>query len=206
VTDRAAIPDGRRWPVLRIVIGIMAATASAWATGAFTFAMTSAASAPDRAAQAWPLSSALSGQAAALASRSNGSQSDMAQANVLARRALAHSPINVEAVRTLALVQAASGRADSAHRLIKYAETLSRRDVPTQMWLIEDRVAANDIPAVLLHYHRAMQTSREARSLLSPILAQAANNPADKTGVVVGFFRRFRRANAIARRAWYGCA
>lgn len=163
--------------VARLSAGLLAAVAAAWLCGAFTVSMVNATRAPDRAIAAWHTSLALSGQAARLM-KENPPAADIRRAAMLSRQALAISPVNVEAARTLALADVLQNRSGQARTLIRYAQTLSRRDVPTQMWLIEDRVAADDTAGVLIHYHRAMQTSRASRALLSPILAQAADDPA----------------------------
>src|SRR5690606_9338570 len=64
------------------------------------------------------------------------------QAIRLARRSLERSPLNPVAVRSLALAAETGAARDHARaiRLFKEAERLSRRDKPTQLWLIENAV------------------------------------------------------------------
>jgi hypothetical protein len=62
--------------------------------------------------------------------------------------------------------------------LFNYSESLSRRDLPTQLWLIENSVTRNDVPGALIHYDRAMRASEEARTILIPIMVQASADPA----------------------------
>jgi hypothetical protein len=102
---------------------------------------------------------------------------DLERAAILARGALNREPVNVEAARTLGLI-AGLKEDKGADRIMRYAEALSRRDFPTQMWWIESDVRSNDISSALRHYDRALSTSRSARTLLMPILVGAAADPA----------------------------
>ncbi len=164
-------------PWLRLVAGTLAAVGAACLAAAFTFSLAEAAPVPELALSAWRTSTAQSSLAARLVlAPFTGAR--LAQAELLARAALSGSPVNVEAARALALAEAGQEHLGAARRMIRYAEQLSRRDVQTEFWLIQERVAAADVPGALLHYHRAMQTSRASRELLSPILAQAAEEPA----------------------------
>ena len=115
---------------------------------------------------------------AALAARAvsvEGTSEDRARASALAKAALRREPGNVSAVRTLGLLAALDNRAAEARRLFDYAESLSRRDLATQLWLVESKVADDDIHGALLHYDRAMRTSMRGRQLLIPILVQASS-------------------------------
>ncbi|MCB8835101.1 hypothetical protein LJD42_26475, partial [Escherichia coli] len=92
--------------------------------------------------------------------------------------ALARSPVDARAARVLGLFDALRARNRAAQFAFYYAQRLSRRDLPTQMWLIEQSVDQNDIPSALSHYHIAMRTSQTSRAILIPVLADAAENPA----------------------------
>lgn len=86
-------------------------------------------------------------------------------------------PINPGAARLLAVVAAQGGDATRGQALAMYAESMSRRDVPTQMWLIESNVEHGQVAAALLHYDRALKASNEVRGVLFPILTAAADAP-----------------------------
>jgi len=60
---------------------------------------------------------------------------------------------------------------------VLYADAMSRRDIPTQMWLIERNVAANNVPGALAHYGVALRVAPETSQQLFPILAAALNDP-----------------------------
>jgi len=96
----------------------------------------------------------------------------------LAERSLQRQPVNVVAARLLGIAAATKDDERRAAGLVRYAEAMSRRDLPTQLWLIEASVARGDIATALRHYDRALKTSVSGRTLLFPILADAANDPA----------------------------
>ncbi len=110
----------------------------------------------------------------------NGSDADRAtliRARQDAIAAVKREPASVQAVRTLALIDAHDNQLRSANRLIDYAHTLSRRDLATEMYLIERFVQASDINGALTHYDHALRTSRKSADVLMPVLTQAINEP-----------------------------
>lgn len=102
---------------------------------------------------------------------------DQARAVRLARLSLRQDPTAVTAVSTLGLITQSRGNVPGARRLFAYAEKLSRRDLPTQLWAIEDAVGRGDVQGALRHYDIALRTSRNAPVLLYPILASAIADP-----------------------------
>jgi len=92
-------------------------------------------------------------------------------------RSLTRQPVNAAAPTLLAIVASLDGKNQQAERLVRYAETMSRRDVPTEMWLIEHNVQRGDIPNALVHYDRALRTNDQTREILFPILNQAVSDP-----------------------------
>lgn len=100
-----------------------------------------------------------------------------ARAQALARSALQRDPTVASAWRTLGLVAATSGQQEQATRLVMFAHDLSRRDLATQLWLIEDSVRRNDVRGALRHYDFALRTSRQAADLLLPTLVSAISEP-----------------------------
>lgn len=110
-----------------------------------------------------------------------GAQTPAAQ---LARRALRQDPTAVSAVATLGLQAQLRGDAAQARQVFGYAQRLSRRDLQTQLWAIEDAVVRGDIPGALRHYDIALRTSRRAPDLLFPVLASAIADPAIRANLV----------------------
>ena len=102
----------------------------------------------------------------------------VAAAKDQARAALTRDAMVVPAWRTLGAIAALEGDNGRAGALFDVAERLSRRDMPTQLWFIEERVNANDVAGALRHYDAALRTSRASRDLLLPILVSATADPA----------------------------
>lgn len=99
--------------------------------------------------------------------------SDLAARSIQARDALRKDPTAVAAVVQLGLAAQASGDLAGARRLFGYAERLSRRDLQTQLWAIEDAVSREDIAGALRHYDVALRTKAQSRAILYPVLASA---------------------------------
>ena len=178
MTDPATLL--RRSPLARIIAILLAAPVALWLTFAATFAQAVGDRQP-AAALSWRHANAAAQAESAwqmLASRRAPTRGQIARAKALAESALRREPGNVTAVRTLGLIAAGGGDQPRAQRLFRYSESLSRRDLPTQLWLIESEVAENDIEGALRHYDRALRTSMTARDLLIPILIQASADPA----------------------------
>lgn len=124
---------------------------------------------------------------AALAQRLAGadaSNEDRARADALARTALRQDPTAVAAVGTLGFSAQLRGELAGARRLFAYAQALSRRNLETQLWAIEDAVGRGDVADALRHYDIALRTSPSAGDLLFPVLAEAAIDPAIRGALV----------------------
>lgn len=102
----------------------------------------------------------------------------IARASRLARAALRREPINVTAVVALATIASLQQNDALANEIFSYSERLSRHDPATQLWLIENRVAAGDVAGALIHYDRLMSVTPAFRPTLIPILVTAARDPA----------------------------
>lgn len=103
---------------------------------------------------------------------------DRARSVKVAKEALRHDPTAVEAVATLAVDALIHGDQASAKRLFTYSQFLSRRDLRTQLWAIEDAVKQGDIAGALKHYDIALRTKKNAPELLYPVLASAVSDSA----------------------------
>lgn len=110
---------------------------------------------------------------------------DRRRADALAREALLRDATAVLAVATLGSNAEVRGERERARRLFDYAQKLSRRDLPTQFWAIENAVARNDIAGALRHYDIALRTSSAtAADLLYPVLASASADPEIRVALV----------------------
>jgi hypothetical protein len=127
------------------------------------------------------------------------------EASKLARLALRQDATAVGALSVLGLQAQASGDISRARELFSYSHRLSRRELRTQIWAIEEHVARGDISGALEQYDMALRTSRKARDLLFPVLARAIAEPAVRESVLdtladesswAGAFTRYVAANA----------
>lgn len=153
---------------------------SCWAVTSFTASLVLARGNPQMAASAWPSGYALSNLSAKRSDQllKQPNRAEAARVRELARHALSLNPVSAPAARALSVATTLSGDEANGLKLLRYGETLSRRDVPTQVLMIELAVQAGDIRTALDHYHKAMQTSKRSRELLIPVLAAAANDVA----------------------------
>lgn len=125
----------------------------------------------------WSGSNSRATEAANLLS-ADSSPASLARAEALARRSLHRELLNSRAAATLASVAALQGDRTRADRMFRYTETITRRDLPTQFWLLQAAVERGDIEGALLHYDRAMSVSPPSWNTLVPVLATAASEPA----------------------------
>ncbi len=105
--------------------------------------------------------------------QNGGRNSDLAAADRFAREALVRDPTIVAAWRSLGMIAIARRQPAEAARMFHFAGQLSRRDLPTQLWLIEERVQSNDIPGALRQYDATLRSSGASYEILFPILVQA---------------------------------
>jgi tetratricopeptide (TPR) repeat protein len=158
---------------LRLVALIAIALVSLWLSLAVTTGLVYAPRDPAVSVPGWH--SATAEAEAAVALLQQGQQaSDLDRVSVMADRALRRDPLNVVAARALGAVAAFREQQDTARRWLEYAQWLSRRDLPTQLWLIEDAVAQGNIDLALRHYNIALNTNRSSESVLFPILIAAS--------------------------------
>lgn len=170
--------SGRGRLVTRLAIAIMAATALALVLLAMTVPGPLRSTRPEAALDFAPWDGRAAGLIAQRVLIDDRTPAGYQLALDTAQRAYRRDPTAMRALTAAGLATALMGREGEAGRIFRYAETLSRRDVPTQLWLIEERVAANDISGALRHYDTALRVSEEVQPILFPILASAASDDA----------------------------
>lgn len=109
---------------------------------------------------------------------------DRRQADALARRALEQDPAAIAAVATLGIDADVRGDKGAARRLFAYARLLSRRDLRTQLWSIENAVERGDVGDALRHYDTTLRVFPELGDVLYPVLASAIDDPTIRSGLV----------------------
>lgn len=119
----------------------------------------------------------IAGEMAQSLSGAEATAADRKRADGLAQIALRDDPTAIAAVSTLGINAQVRGDIPGARRFFTYSQRLSRRDLQTHVWAIEDAVSRADIVGALHHYDMALRTSRDAASLLFPILSSAIAEP-----------------------------
>lgn len=117
-------------------------------------------------------------------SNPNATPTERAEADRMARLALRQDPTAVTAVATLGIDAQIRGDTAGARRIFAYAQTLSRRDLRTQLWAIEDAVSRGDVAGALRQYDITLRTSEYGSNLLFPVLASAIADPAIRVALI----------------------
>jgi hypothetical protein len=145
----------------------------------FSFAQAVAARDSATAYRLAPYAGRLTARYAASATESvSATAEDRKRSDDLARRALRQDATAVAAIATLGLNAEVRGDVAGARRAFRYARSLSRRDLRTQLWSIEDAVRRNDIPGALREYDITLRAIPKLSEILYPILASASTDPA----------------------------
>ena len=128
----------------------------------------------------------------ALALVQNGDEKRTARAAAIAQQALRRDIANITATVTLGTLADQRGDIGRARALFGYAQSWARRDLFSQLWLIQDAVNRGDIKGALRHYDYALRAAPLAQKILFPILAQSLAAPAVRGEVVDLLSRRPR--------------
>jgi hypothetical protein len=112
-------------------------------------------------------------RAAASAAVAIGSDPRKPETRALVRTALARDLTVLATVELRAVDLAASGKQADAARLFHLSDRLSRRSLPTRLWLIQASVDRGDVAGALANFDIALRTSNDAPPILFPVLARA---------------------------------
>lgn len=112
------------------------------------------------------------------------SPATLAKVETMAKHSLRGGALNPVAIRLLGFVAEVRGDKAKARELMLLSQKVSRRDLGTQLWLIEDAVARGDKKQALYHYDIALRTTPSSFSLLLPTLVGALDDPQVRSGLV----------------------
>ena len=104
-------------------------------------------------------------------------KADVGQMLGLSRASLRRQSFNPEAMRTIALGYALQDNIAKARPAFRVAGQLSKRDAPTNIWLIEDAVQRDSVPDALALFDRSLRVEDNLRPVLFPVLASALSDP-----------------------------
>lgn len=166
--------SSRRIAVLAVIA--LAMLAMLWLVVAVGVAGITRFRAPAVAMALWPGDSRATAVQASLLITQELRPADLARAEALARQSIARDPTFGVAWRVLGFVADARRQRPAAARLMKRSEQLSRRDLATELWLIDYEVARNDVAGALRHFDIALRTSATAPQILFPVLREAISD------------------------------
>lgn len=96
----------------------------------------------------------------------------------LAHASLQGQALNPVALRLVGLSASIKGGFAAGKPAMSAANRLTRRDLPTQFWLIEEAVSRADVVGALGHYDHALRTRPGSQQLLFPVLTAAIEDQA----------------------------
>lgn len=186
VTDKSRLmaPDrrARAMPLLNAATvgkrAVVALTTLVLAYAACASALNQAAlmTAPDTAMQFAPIAGRAEAITADRLTIAQGVKTDLPYVESLAKRSLTWEPVNPVALRILGVVADARNQKTKAIRFFSLSEATSRRDLGTQLALIQLAIDAGDLPRTLGHYDTLLRTSVNGQTILFPILTHGLAN------------------------------
>lgn len=108
----------------------------------------------------------------------DGTKGNRRRIDELARLAIRQDATAVLAPAALGTSAELRGDVPNARRLFGYAQHLSRRDLRTQLWAIEDAVRREDVVGALRQHDLTLRVFPRLSEMLYPILAAANGDPA----------------------------
>ena len=116
--------------------------------------------------------------AAAIAIVEDQQPATLDKAESLALAAIVDDPLEVSAVRSLSFVHAYRGNAEQAMRLLRYGESLSRRDLMTELALGLDAEQSISDAQAIRHYGHALSTTRRGYDMIVTQVLNSSQDPA----------------------------
>lgn len=174
--------SGRAWGA-RVGLALAATALGTWLITQ-SLAYTERGVAPEIAHRLAPNDGRLTALLSEKMSNPSATPAEREKADELARLALRQDPTAVAAVATLGIDRQIKGDTRGAKRAFAYAQMLSRRDLRTQLWAIEDAVSRGDVGAALKQYDITLRTSSYGPDLLFPVLTTAIADPAIRIALI----------------------
>lgn len=94
-----------------------------------------------------------------------------------ARASLVRRPLNATLLSLYGLHAASIGKSGLADALMASADTVSRRDAFSQLWMIEQKSGADDVRGAISHYNALLSVHPETHATLLPVLVSALAYP-----------------------------
>lgn len=117
----------------------------------------------------------------------------------MGRFALWSEPTDARALRTLALATSARGGVDRGEAMIMHVDTLTKRDVVANRYLVDQALVAGDVDRALVYFDRMLRVEGEARGGVISVLVHLL---ADRAAIEP-FFRLLLTAPPWQDQFWY---
>ncbi|WP_157081315.1 hypothetical protein [Novosphingobium naphthalenivorans] len=163
---------------LRVGVVLVGGVLALWISIGVTLNFTIAERYPDLVHEWWPdgVTPTVVSAGRVLSSPSP-SAASVVQTRASLRAAALREPVSSYALGMLGAVADFQEDEAQAQAFFQSSEAMSRRNLLTEMWLIEDAVSHGDVSEALSHYNRAMLVSTKSRKTLLPILVSATSEP-----------------------------
>lgn len=156
---------------LRIGLIALAALAAGWMTVGVGMANLRRSHDPVQALSFAPFDARAQGNEAERIFRRMGSNREqLADVEERARAALRRDPTVVDGWRLLGAIAQLRGEEERGRALMRFSERVSRRDLQTQLWLVNDAARAGQVDELLRHADTGLRTSSSGGRTLTPIL------------------------------------
>jgi hypothetical protein len=94
-----------------------------------------------------------------------------------ARASLVSRPLNPSLLSFYGLRAASIGQSGLANAVMASADTVSRRDAFSQLWMIEQKSGADDVKGAISHYNALLSVHPEMQATFIPVLVSAVAYP-----------------------------
>jgi hypothetical protein len=94
-----------------------------------------------------------------------------------ARASLVRRPLNASLLSFYGLREASIGKLGLASAVIASADTVSRRDAFSQLWMIEQKSSADDVKGTVAHYNALLSVHPAMQATFLPVLVSAVAYP-----------------------------
>ena len=94
-----------------------------------------------------------------------------------ARASLVHRPLNASLLSFYGMREASFGKPELVNALMASADTISRRDAFSQLWMIEQKSSADDVKAAVAHYNALLSVHPAMQATFLPVLVSAVAYP-----------------------------
>jgi hypothetical protein len=115
-------------------------------------------------------------RADALMARAGRDRAKITVARTMAAKALAVQPLNGRALRIIGIADALNNGPAAGAATMAVANSQSRRDVFTQIWMFAKAADAGDVALALTHYDAAVRVTPESWNLMFPVLVRSLSN------------------------------